>query len=91
MLRRTCNPAYLCYDGWPYTQNDGYLGQASQGLGPAASTSDAKTVKAATTYFAGNKAGWDASYGEPSALLEHQGLHRLFRHLTEPAECTAMA
>lgn len=25
-LRRTCDALGNCYDGWPFTQNDGFLG-----------------------------------------------------------------
>lgn len=55
-----CDFESNCYDGWPYTQNDGFLGQAVQNTTMTDKAS--KEVRQAVNYFQ-KKNNWSVAYG----------------------------
>lgn len=59
-MRRTCDAEGNCYDGWPYTQNDGWLGQAASNTSLTDAAS--KEVRQAVKLFQ-KKDNWSVAYG----------------------------
>eukprot|EP00877_Chromochloris_zofingiensis_P000702 jgi/Chrzof1/10632/Cz05g06020.t1 len=70
---RTCNPKWRCYDGWPYTAADGWLGFAHQNPKHPNATNTWHEIRAAINTFRNNEKAWNAAYGNAFVRLLAQG------------------
>lgn len=59
-VRRTCDSSQNCFEGWPYTMNDGFLGQTATN---ASATDDFLVLQQAVMTMAHNPDVWNACYG----------------------------
>ena len=59
-VRRTCDSDGNCFEGWPYTMNDGFLGQSSNN---ATAADDMLVVRQTIKTMAHNPDVWNACYG----------------------------
>lgn len=73
-LRRVCDKDGQCFDGWPYTQNDGFLGQAAQNS--SFTDADSVAVRDAVLKMQ-NPKQFSASYGH--AFIRCGTSHTLHR------------
>lgn len=70
---RTCNPSWRCYDNWPYTQNDGWMGYATQNPNHPNATKAWREIRKAVLTFRNNKQAWDNAYGNAFVRLLDMG------------------
>lgn len=59
-VRRTCDSSKNCFEGWPYTMNDGFLGQTATN---ASAADDFLVVRQTVKMMAHNPDAWNACYG----------------------------
>jgi hypothetical protein len=79
-----CDKDGQCFDGWPYTQNDGYLGQAAQNS--SFTDADSKAVRDAVLKMQ-NPKQFSASYGHAFIRCGTPHSSRAAPRTAVPAAC----